>query len=111
MRISYWSSDVGSSDLNAGQEHTLFQCFDHAGHAAQPLGAGLERTDAGQHDPPGLANEFGVIGNAHLCAAKPQRIVHRMEIARAVIHEGKKFSNPIDQIEKATTRASECSEE
>ena len=81
-------ADADAEERRALAEDARFHRLDHAGDAAQPRRAGAERADPGQNDAIGLEYRIGIGGDGDVARPRGfQRIMDRVEIARAVIDQ------------------------
>src|SRR3546814_17236689 len=107
MRISDWSSDVCSSDLDANAEerpaladHGLLKRVFHARKRAQRRRALAERAHSGKDDAVCGSHLFRCAGGHHIDGARPggdgKRVGDRAEIASAIIDERDLFSHQSD---------------
>ncbi len=83
-----------AQERRTADQHPFGHRLDHVRDRAQAIGAGAEAADAGQDDPVGRADDFGIGGQGDVFSPGGlQGIGDRMQIARAVIDQGQNFSH------------------
>ena len=83
-------TDANTQKWNSVNAHALLHRGNHAINRGQRLHTMRKGANAGQNDTVGFGNNIRIGGDMHVaCARRFQRIVHRMQIARAIINQRK----------------------